>query len=140
MVVAGIDEPFKARGPSVRILHSEGINAVIPPVSIAGKLGNGHDLNRGNSKLLESREVGDNSVKGAFGCERSNMKLVYDVIFKRKAKPTTVLPVKLWVYHLRWTMNALRLKMRGGIWALLVFLQTIEVEATWLAIIYNNLM
>jgi len=140
MVVTGIDEPFETRGPSVRILHGERIDTVIAPVSIPGELGHWHELDRGDSKLLESREVGNNRVKGACGGERPNVKLVYDEVFERKAKPTTVRPFELRLCHLRWAMNPLRLKMRGRIWTLLIVLQTIEVEAARLAVIDNNLM
>src|SRR5919198_3053367 len=38
-IMAGIDEAFKSRWPSVRTLHSEGINTVISPISSTGERG-----------------------------------------------------------------------------------------------------
>src|SRR4030095_9906529 len=52
LAVARIDEALEATRSAVGILHSEWINTVIAPVSVTGKLPDGHKLYRGDAKIF----------------------------------------------------------------------------------------
>ncbi len=126
--MAGIDQALQALRAAVGVLGSEGADPVVPPVPAPGKLGHGHELDRGNSQLAEPFEVGDDGVEGPFGGVDAHMELVEDVLFKGEPRPAPVLPGKGRVHHLGGPVDPLGLEPRGGVGTLFPALQPVEVK------------
>ncbi len=89
-----VDESLESRGSAIRILHGKGVYAVVAPVPVAGKLGDGHELNGRDAEILKLVQVRNDGLEGPFGGEGPDMQLVDHVVLKGKTEPARVLPRK----------------------------------------------
>ena len=94
VLVAGIDEPFQSLRAAVGVLYGIRVDAVIPPVAAAGKLGHRHQLDGGDTELDQVVKALDDSVEGTRRCECSHMQLVNDILTQRSTAPAAILPVR----------------------------------------------
>src|SRR5579862_3069756 len=92
--VAGVYETLERFAAAVRILHGEGIDAVIAPVSLARKLRDRHRFNRRDAKILERFKARDDGVEGALGSEGADVKLIDNILRERQATPGLILPIE----------------------------------------------
>src|SRR5258707_15542247 len=92
------------------------IYAIVTPIAVAGKFGDGHQLNRGNAELLEVWKLGDNGFKSSVRSEGADVQLIDDMACKGDSFPGTVCPFeRIGIDNLRWAMHSLRLKARNGV-------------------------
>src|ERR1700683_2548503 len=74
--MARVDQRFQPQRASVRSLDRIGVNSVISPVALSGKLSYRHQFDCRNAQIFERRKPRDNGVKGSLRRECSHMKLV----------------------------------------------------------------
>ena len=103
-LVTGVDEAFEAKMTAIGILHGEGGHTVIAPVAFAGELGHGHEFDGGDAKFFEPIQVRNDGVKGAFGRESTDMKLVDDEMLQGQPGPGVIFPGKMGVNQLAGAM------------------------------------
>src|SRR5438105_15926716 len=82
--VAYVDQPLEPLRPTIAVLYGEGVDAVVSPVTIPGKLRYRHQFNRGHSQRPESLEVSPHGRKGSLMGKSSDVKLVKVIIFVRR--------------------------------------------------------
>src|SRR5262245_12566467 len=63
--MAGVDQALERSGPAVGVLDGEWKDAVVTPISGAGKLTDRHELERGDAETFEAREVHRNRIEAA---------------------------------------------------------------------------
>ena len=83
----GIDQPLETFRAAITGLHCVGRYTVITPVARAGKSCDRHDLNHGDAKFFQVRQLGDSRVECAFRRERADVEFVNHVVAQRKAAP-----------------------------------------------------
>src|SRR5579862_5989020 len=102
---------MKCVRPSVRILRSEGVHAIVSPVAQARELSDRHQFDCRDAEISQISEVRDERVERAFLRVRADVKLVEDAAFQGDAFPITIPPSKRsCIHNLRWAVYALRLK------------------------------
>ncbi len=110
-LVSLIDEPAHVVGAAVNVIGRIEIHSVVAPTEIAGKLGDGHDLDRGDAKLDQPRKAIGRGSPFSFLCECSQVQLVKHLALQPQPFPVLVMPGKAArVDHLRGTMRTLGLK------------------------------
>src|SRR5205823_2276312 len=93
-LVTGVDKTLQAVRTAIARLDCERVHAVVAPIAAAGKLGDRHDLDRSDTKLLKLIEVWNNAVESPLRRERPNVKFVDEVILERQAGPAVVSPIE----------------------------------------------
>src|SRR5580700_6036002 len=63
--MAGVDQRFEAERATVRRLDRVGVNSVVTPVAVPGKLSNRHQFDCRNAQIFERRQPRDYGVKGS---------------------------------------------------------------------------
>jgi hypothetical protein len=71
------------------------VHPVVAPVALAGKLGNGHQLQRRDAETSEFVEVGNNRLEGALGRAGSDVNLLEDLVAERESVPVLVGPAEV---------------------------------------------
>jgi hypothetical protein len=138
--MTGVHQPFETIWPSVGILHGEGINPVIAPVSIAGELSHRHELYGGDAQFLQFIQMRSDGVKGSLTRESTHVEFIDDIVFQRETGPVLVFPGESGVHHLRWAEDTLRLESRNGVGAVFLAIKSVQVEAIWRYVLYHGAM
>ncbi len=86
-MMAGVDETLQRERAAVRGVDGVGIDAVVAPITRAGKLRERHEFDRRDAQVLEIGETRDDRVERAFGRERADVQLVENVFCERQAAP-----------------------------------------------------
>ena len=81
--VRRVEEPRQPGRAAIGRLRRRQVNAVISPSSLARKLRNRHQLDRGHAELRELAEVGDHALECALRRERPHVELVDHEILER---------------------------------------------------------
>ena len=110
--VARVDETFERGGPTVAVLHRERVDAVVAPVALSRKLGDGHELDRGDPEIPKPLESTRRGVERSFERKRPDVELVDNQLFEGSVAPRAVGPIELGGDDLRRTVDALRLQPR----------------------------
>jgi hypothetical protein len=76
MMMTHINKMHQRFGATVRMLHCEGKNAVIPPVTVPRKLSNGHYLDRINPEFLQVWQFFFDPGEITFFAEGSRMQFI----------------------------------------------------------------
>ena len=114
--VTGIHQAAQAARPAVGGLGGEEVDAVVAPVARAGKLGDRHELERGDAEVRQRREVGDDRLEGAGGREGADVDLIEDQVGEVAAPELLVRPHETArVHDDRRAVDALGLPARGRI-------------------------
>src|SRR5439155_18815863 len=130
--VACVDQPLEPLRPTIAVLYGEGVDAVVSPVTIPGKLRYRHQFNRGHSQRPESLEVTPHGLKGSLMGKSADVKLVKDIIFERRGLPGGIRPFKpCTIDHLRRSVDPLRLETRRGVRVFLLFIETVQISSPW---------
>src|SRR6266851_2172152 len=90
VLVASVHKFLQASGTSVGRLRRVEAGSVVSPVSISGKLSDGHDFNRGDAEIAKIREARNSAFERAPGRECYGVEFVDDEIFERNAGPVLV--------------------------------------------------
>jgi hypothetical protein len=94
LLMTGVDQPLQTCRSPVTILRSEYVDAVVAPISRAGKLPDRHHFHSGDSQLTEGREAGDDGIEGSFRRKRSDMKFVQYEVLAPDPGPSLIGPSK----------------------------------------------
>ena len=113
--VAGIDQALQALDPAVGMLRRPGIDAVVTPVAITGKLGDRQQFQGIDPQFPQFGQARDDGVESPFGSEGSDMQFVHHPLRQRRRPPTGVGPGESVVHDSRWAVHALRLAVGDGI-------------------------
>src|SRR5262245_43269993 len=81
-LMTGIDQPFESLWPAVRSLRGKRIDAVVAPVSAAGKLRDGHEFKRGDANILELVQVWDDGIERPFRGKRPDVEFIEQVLLQ----------------------------------------------------------
>src|SRR4051812_1898540 len=110
--VRRVDELLQPFRSAVAVLHRVQLDPVVAPVARAGKLRDGHDLDRGDSELVpQTAQIGNRRREGAFGRERADVQLVDDELAHPETAPPVITPREcLRIDDARRTMDAVRLE------------------------------
>src|SRR6202451_904875 len=127
--MASVNQPFQPQRTSIRRLDRIGVNSVISPVALSGKLSYGHQFDCRNAQIFERRKARDNGVEGSLRRECPHMKLVENVLFKWQPSPSGVVPAKPTIYDLRWPVHASGLISGRRIGPFLFIVQAIAIES-----------
>ena len=90
--VRGVDEPSERVGTAVGVLDCEREDPVVAPVASTRERGDRHHLDRGDAQLVQSGQVTDRRVEGAFRGERADVQLVEHRVGELDADPGVVVP------------------------------------------------
>src|SRR5689334_4302648 len=110
LLMTGIDELLQANRTAVAALCSVWKHAVVSPVSIAGKLRDGHKFDCGDAELNEIIESRNDRLERAPGRESARMHFVDDVVLQRNATPVFIGPRKIRGDDFTGTVDAFRLE------------------------------
>ena len=113
--MAGIHESPQTVGTAVAVLCRERGDAVVAPVSGAGKLGDRHELDRGDAQVAQRRQLVHDAVEGAGGGERPDVQLVEHEVGHGRGPEAVVGPVEAVVDDRRRPVDAVGLPARGGV-------------------------
>ena len=128
VAVRRVDEALQGAGTAVARLDGVGIDAVVTPIAIAGKLGHRHDLDGGDAEFFQCGEPRNDRVKRALRRESADVQLVDDQIFAWNAPPIVVGPAIVPRREDgRRAMHAVGLPAGGGIGILLAVGQSVDV-------------
>src|ERR1700722_1958269 len=130
-LVARVHEALERFTTSIGILHGEGIDAVVAPVSVARKLRDGHQFNRRDAKIPERLKAGNDRVECALGCEGADMKFINHILRKRYAAPGLIFPIEARTDDLRWTVHTVRLRFGRRIRQIFVSIEPIFIFCAW---------
>src|SRR5438874_12191259 len=98
------------------MLNGIGRDTVISPVSRAGKGGDRHQLDKGDTKFAQVRQALDSSIERAGRREGANVKLVDDGITEFQAAPTGIAPGEaIWIDDLGGAMNSFGQQAGDGV-------------------------
>src|SRR5262249_58845768 len=113
------------RGPGRRIKEA----AVVPRMSPAGEVSNGHQFDRGYPGLDHVSEVLDRGAKRAARRERADMNLQKNRILPRPAPPSICPPLEpVVIDDFAWPEHVMRLEMGGRVRNLHFAIDAIFVE------------
>ena len=79
-LVRGVDQRLEIFRPAIGAVRREEQHAVVAPVPAAGKIGDRHQLDRGEARLGDMVELVDRGAKRAVARERADMQLEKDSI------------------------------------------------------------
>ena len=128
MRVNGIDQPLQSFRSAIRILRRIFVDSVVSPIARSGKLSNRHDLDAGNAKFHQMREVRDQAVERAFSRVCPDMKFIQNTSLQLPAFPVVIGPAeRTGIHQLRRAVNSLWLESRGGIGEFAPIFQSIQV-------------
>ncbi len=89
-----LNQLFEIFGSAVSAIGSEGEDAVVTPVALAGEVGNWHQLHGGDSQIREIVEPlahgGERPRRG----EGSHVQFIENRLFPPAAMPVAILPVE----------------------------------------------
>src|SRR5262245_26727222 len=98
--MTGVDEALQAMRTPIAIVWRVGMDTIVAPVARARKLGHRHKLQSRYPQLAQRGEPGNDRLKGAHGCEGSDMELVQHQVCPLYARPGVVRPHKVgWPEH-----------------------------------------
>src|ERR1700730_6822650 len=118
--MGSLNKVLKIFGTAVATVWREGINAVIAPISPARKVGDGHQLQRCDSKISEVIELFAYSHESPGGSEGSHVQFIDDSFLPAAAMPVAIPPVESrWVDHFARLVHVPRLKTGRWIWNVL---------------------
>src|SRR5436190_15408661 len=89
-----VHQSLQTCGAAIRILRSILIHSVVTPVPGAGKLSHGHDFNRRNAEVDQSRERRDHRLKRAFPRVSSDVQFIKHAAFESAPSPVGITPLK----------------------------------------------
>jgi hypothetical protein len=78
--VASVCEPPKSRWATIRILHGKWKDAVVPPVSLARELCDGHQLNGRDPQILQAMKPRNYRIKRTLRREGPDVNLIEDKV------------------------------------------------------------
>jgi hypothetical protein len=90
--VGGIDQGLEVFGLPVAAVGREQVAAVIAPVPTAWKIGDRHDLDRGNAQISQQIQLFYRRDERSFRGERADMQLVDDHLLPGATAPACVPP------------------------------------------------
>src|SRR6266545_593095 len=126
--MAFVDEPAQAVRTAVARVWRVRKHSVVTPIAFAGKLRDGHELDRRDAQVLQIVELADYPLERSLRGESSYVKLVEDEVRERDAGPTLVGPSKRIARHdPRGAVHAARLKARARIGTLFGAIDDVEV-------------
>ena len=112
----GVDQRLEVLGASVAAVRRVEQHAVIAPVAPAGKIGDRHQLDRGEAGLRYMVELVDGGAKAALRRERAHMQLDERGVLPGPPAPIGGLPDEICVIdHLARTRDVAGLKVRRRI-------------------------
>ena len=104
-----VDQLLQTIRAAVGILRGKRVDAVVAPITRAGKLRHRHQLDCGDPNVGKPVQMGNDSFECSFGRERANMQLVDEVLFDRQPEPMVVTPLEVRTHDFRRAMHTLRL-------------------------------
>src|SRR5258708_31084380 len=108
------------------------IYSVVTPIAVAGKFGDRHQFNGGDTQLCEVGKFWNYRFESSVGSERAGVQLIDDMAGERDSFPGTVRPFeRIGIDDLRRTVHALRLKARHGVGTFSFAIQHEGVKVTW---------
>src|SRR5215813_1213970 len=114
--VSLIDEAPEVVGRPVESRRREEIHAVITPAEAAGKVGDRHELDHGDSDARQLWELAGSRRPRAFRRERAHVHFVDHLAVKSDSAPRDISPPKRrWVENARGAVRTFRLKARSWI-------------------------
>src|SRR5690242_6568556 len=106
----GVDQRFEIVRRAVARVWSEGENAVIAPIPSAGKIANGHDLDRGDAERRDDLSFLRGGRESPLLGEGADVKLVERGFVPRTRAPVVNPRIGGWVDDFARPVNVLRLK------------------------------
>src|SRR4030095_13643795 len=128
--VTGVDQSLQPWWAAVGILHGKWIDAVVAPISVAGKLPDRHDFHGGDTEIFELLKIANDRVEGAFFGVHADMKLIDDDVMQRETVPAIVFPLEFGINDFGGAMHAFGLKTRRRIGTLDASIQAIDISAS----------
>src|SRR5579871_3789147 len=92
-LMARLDQRFEVLGSAVARTGSIKVSAVIAPIARTGKLGDRHQLDRGDAELKQVVEMARDPGKIAAFAKRADMQFIKHNLFPAAAPPLPVAPV-----------------------------------------------
>src|SRR5262249_46273361 len=110
--VSPIDKRTHVVWRAVQLRRGEPMHAVVSPAKLARKRGHRHYLNERDADLAQVRKLFDRRSPSAFRRKRANMQFINYLPWHLHALPALIAPRKFpMIDHLRWPVNAQRLKI-----------------------------
>src|SRR5262245_55168141 len=106
------------------------MDAVVSPVASSRKLHDRHELHGRHAEIPQIVEARNNRIESSLPRERTDVKLVENIVAQRQAEPVVIVPGEGPVDDLRRLVDAVGLKTRGWIGTLFPAVEAIEVEAS----------
>src|SRR5262245_26722072 len=100
----------------VSVMRRVKVDAIVAPIAIAGKLGDGHQLDMGDAKVSQVIEPVNRRQKRSLRCKSADMKFIKYGRSEWLRLPESVRPWERAVIHsARWSVNSAGLPGRAGI-------------------------
>ncbi len=114
--VGPVDERLEVLGRAIGMVRRVVQHAVIAPAARAGKIRDGHQLDRRDAEIGQLLELPRQGREGAFGRRRADMRLVDHRLFPRPPLPVAVLPgIAPRIENLARPVDVVGLEARGRI-------------------------
>ena len=115
-LVRALNEAFEIIGRAVAVLGRKRQHAVVAPIVFAARVGERHELDRGNTEITKIVQLPRGGREGSCLGERADVQLVDDGLVPRPAAPVAVGPRKRGrVDHLARCVHVLRIEARRRI-------------------------
>ena len=116
LFMGALNQFFEIVGSAVNTVGSEWEDAVVAPITPAGKVGNWHQLHGGDSQIVEIVEPFAHCGKSSGRRESSDMQFIDHRFFPSAATPGVIVPLESFrVDHFAGAMDVSRLKPGGWV-------------------------
>jgi hypothetical protein len=90
--MGGVNQRSKIIGCSVTARRCKQCNAVVPPVVVAGKVADGHDLDGRYPEVCERLELAHGGAERALRCKGADVELIDGQVVEGRRRPCAVRP------------------------------------------------